>query len=52
VKRVGELNYEIVKKYVDEVVAVEEDEIASAILLSWRSKKSSSRGGAVSLARS
>ncbi len=33
VKQVGALNYELVKQYVDEVVTVEEDEIANAVLL-------------------
>ena len=33
VKQVGALNYELVKRYVDEVVTVEEDEIANAVLL-------------------
>jgi threonine dehydratase len=33
VKQVGELNYEIVRRYVDDVVIVDEDEIANAVLL-------------------
>jgi threonine dehydratase len=51
VKKVGQLNYEIVKKYVDEVVAVEEDEIANAILLLLEMEKIVVEGaGAVPLA--
>ena len=50
-KKVGQLNYEIVEKYVDEIVAVEEDEIASAILLLLEIEKIVVEGaGAVSLA--
>ncbi|MBE7552962.1 MAG: threonine ammonia-lyase [Anaerolineales bacterium] len=33
VKQVGELNYHIVRRYVDDVVIVDEDEIANAVLL-------------------
>jgi threonine dehydratase len=33
VKLVGPLNYELAKRYVDEVVTVDEDEIANAVLL-------------------
>ncbi|MCL4298947.1 MAG: threonine ammonia-lyase [Anaerolineae bacterium] len=33
VKQVGELNYQIVRRYVDDVVTVDEDEIANAVLL-------------------
>ena len=51
VKKVGQINYEIVEKYVDEVVAVEEDEIASTILLLLEIEKIVVEGaGAVSLA--
>ncbi len=51
VKRVGQLNLDIVKKYVDEVVTVEEDEIANAILLLLEMEKIVVEGaGAVPLA--
>jgi threonine dehydratase len=51
VKKVGQLNFEIVKKYVDEVVTVEEDEIANAILLLLEAEKIVVEGaGAVPLA--
>lgn len=51
VKKVGQLNYEMVKKYVDEVVTVEEDEIAKAILLLLEIEKIVVEGaGAVPLA--
>jgi threonine dehydratase len=51
VKKVGQLNYEIVRKYVDEVVSVEEDEIANAILLLLEMEKIVVEGaGAVPLA--
>ena len=51
VKRVGQLNFEIVKKYVNEVVTVEEDEIANAILLLLEVEKIAAEGaGAVPLA--
>ena len=51
VKKVGQLNYEIAKKYVDEVVTVEEDEIAKAILLLLENEKIVAEGaGAVPLA--
>ena len=51
VKKVGQLNFEIVKKYVDEVVTVEEDEIANAILLLLEAEKIVAEGaGAVPLA--
>jgi threonine dehydratase len=33
VKQVGKLNYDIARRYVDEVVTVDEDEIANAVLL-------------------
>jgi threonine dehydratase len=51
VKKVGQLNFEIVKKYVDELVTVEEDEIANAILLLLEAEKIVAEGaGAVPLA--
>jgi threonine dehydratase len=51
VRKVSQLNFEIVKKYVDEVVAVEEDEIANAILLLLEAEKIVAEGaGAVPLA--
>ncbi|HSQ86884.1 MAG TPA: threonine ammonia-lyase [Desulfobacterales bacterium] len=51
VKQVGELNFEIIRKYVDDVVLVEEDQIAAAILLLLERKKILAEGsGAVSLA--
>ncbi len=51
VKRVGQLNYEMVKNRVDEVVTVEEDEIANAILLLLEIEKIVVEGaGAVPLA--
>lgn len=51
VKRPGQINYDIVKKYVDEVVTVEEDEIANAILLLLEVEKIVVEGaGAVPLA--
>jgi threonine dehydratase len=51
VKQVGELNFEIIRKYVDEVVLVEEDQIAAAILLLLERKKILAEGaGAVPLA--
>lgn len=51
VKQVGELNFEIIRKYVDDVVLVEEDHIAAAILLLLERKKILAEGsGAVSLA--
>jgi threonine dehydratase len=51
VKKVGQLNYEMVKRYVDEVVTVEEDEIANAILLLLEIEKIVVEGaGAVPLA--
>lgn len=51
VKKVGELTFEIVKKYVDEMVTVEEDEIANAVLLLLEIEKIVVEGaGAVSLA--
>lgn len=51
VKQVGELNFHIVRKSVDDVVLVEEDHIAAAILLLLERKKILAEGaGAVSLA--
>jgi threonine dehydratase len=51
VKQVGTLNFEIIRKYVDDVVLVEEDQIAAAILLLLERKKILAEGsGAVSLA--
>ena len=51
VKQVGELNFLIIQKFVDDVVLVEEDHIAAAILLLLERKKILAEGaGAVSLA--
>ena len=51
VKQVGALNFEIIRKFVDDVVLVEEDQIAAAILLLLERKKILAEGsGAVSLA--
>jgi threonine dehydratase len=51
VKRVGELTFPMVRKYVDEVVAVDEEEIAAAILTLLEQEKSVVEGaGAVGLA--
>jgi len=51
VKQVGTLNFEIIRKHVDDVVLVEEDQIAAAILLLLERKKILAEGsGAVSLA--
>jgi threonine dehydratase len=51
VKQVGELNFHIIRKSVDDVVLVEEDHIAAAILLLLERKKILAEGaGAVSLA--
>ncbi len=51
VKQVGELNFHIIQKSVDDVVLVEEDHIAAAILLLLERKKTLAEGaGAVSLA--
>ena len=51
VKQVGALNFEIIRKFVDNVVLVEEDQIAAAILLLLERKKILAEGsGAVSLA--
>ncbi|MBR5251040.1 MAG: threonine ammonia-lyase [Clostridia bacterium] len=51
VKQPGELTYEICKKYVDELITVTEDEIASAILMLMERKKMVAEGaGAVAVA--
>lgn len=51
VKKPGELTYELVSKYVDEIVTVTEDEIASAILALVEKQKMIAEGaGAVSVA--
>jgi threonine dehydratase len=51
VKQLGELNFDIIQKYVDDVVLVEEEEIAAAILLLLERKKVLAEGsGAVALA--
>ena len=51
VKEPGELTFELISKYVDEVVTVSEDEIAAAILTLMEQKKLVSEGaGAVSVA--
>jgi threonine dehydratase len=51
VKQVGALNFDIIQKYVDDMVLVEEDQIAAAILLLLERKKILAEGaGAVSLA--
>ncbi len=51
VKRVGELTFAMVRKYVDRVVAVDEEEIAGAILTLLEQEKSVVEGaGAVGLA--
>lgn len=51
IKEVGQLNYEIVKKYVDEVVTVDEDQIANAVLLLLEIEKIVAEGaGAVPVA--
>jgi len=51
VKQVGALNFDIIRKFVDDVVLVEEDQIAAAILLLLERKKILAEGsGAVSLA--
>ena len=51
VKKPGELTYELVGKYVDEIVTVTEDEIASAILALVEKQKMIAEGaGAVSVA--
>ena len=51
VKQLGELNFEIIQKYVDDLVLVQEEEIAAAILLLLERKKILAEGaGAVTLA--
>jgi threonine dehydratase len=51
IKRVGQINFDIVQKYVDEVVTVEENEIANAVLLLLEMEKIVAEGaGAVPLA--
>jgi threonine dehydratase len=51
VKRPGELTFEMVRKYVDDIVTVTEDEIASAILMLLEKEKFISEGaGAAALA--
>ncbi|MGD2030501.1 MAG: threonine ammonia-lyase [Desulfobacterales bacterium] len=51
VKQVGNLNFDIIRKYVDDVVLVDEDQIAAAMLLLLERKKILAEGaGAVSLA--
>jgi threonine dehydratase len=51
VRRAGELTLPVVERYVDEIVTVEEDEIASAILMLLEREKTLAEGaGAVALA--
>ena len=51
VRRAGEVTYPVVAKYVDEIVTVDEDEIASAILLLLEREKTLAEGaGAAALA--
>ena len=51
IKRVGQINLDMVQKYVDDVVTVEENEIANAILLLLEMEKIVAEGaGAVPLA--
>ena len=51
VKQVGALNFDMIRKFVDDVVLVDEDQIAAAILLLLERKKILAEGsGAVSLA--
>ncbi len=51
VRRAGALTYPMVQRYVDEIVTVEEEEIAQAILLLLESEKTLAEGaGAVALA--
>jgi len=51
VKQLGALNFDMIRKFVDDVVLVEEDQIAAAILLLLERKKILAEGsGAVSLA--
>lgn len=50
VKRPGELTFELVRKYVDDIVAVDEDEIASTMLLFLESAKVVSEGAGATAA--
>jgi threonine dehydratase len=51
VRRAGEVTYPVVEKYVDEIVTVDEDEIASAILTLLEREKTLAEGaGATALA--
>ena len=51
VKRIGKLTYPIIRRFVDDVVTVEEDEIATAILMLMERKRIVAEGaGAVPLA--
>ncbi len=51
VRRAGDLTFPLVERYVDEIVTVEEDEIASAILLLLEREKTLAEGaGATALA--
>lgn len=51
IKMVGQINFDMVQKYVDEVVTVEENEIANAVLLLLEMEKIVAEGaGAVPLA--
>ena len=51
VRRAGEVTFPIVERYVDEIVTVDEDEIASAILVLLEREKTLAEGaGAVALA--
>ena len=51
VRRAGDVTYPVVQKYVDEIVTVEEDEIASAILMLLEREKTLAEGaGATALA--
>ncbi len=51
VRRAGELTYPLVRRYVDEIVTVEEEEIAQAILVLLESEKTLAEGaGAIALA--
>ncbi len=46
VKRPGELTFQVVQKYVDEIVTVDDEEIANAILLLLEREKSVAEGAA------
>ena len=51
VRRAGDITFSVVERYVDEIVTVEEDEIASAILLLLEREKTLAEGaGATALA--